>query len=70
LNVWEEWAAERAALVTCEPEIALERFKVGDLEVLGHEVPDVGEECGGGAAVGGWEGVPIGGEGWRVPLGG
>lgn len=49
--------------------MALEGFQVGDLEVLGGEVVDVGEEGRGGGGVLGGEGGAVGGEGGGVPFG-
>jgi hypothetical protein len=54
-------------VVAREPEMALEGFEVGDLDVLGHEVLDVGEQCRWRLAVLGWEGFAVGDEGWVVP---
>lgn len=66
-DVAEERAAQRAGVVAREPEMALEGFEVGDLDVLGHEVLDVGEQCRWRLAVLGWEGFAVGDEGWVVP---
>jgi hypothetical protein len=55
-------------LVALKPEIALEGFKIGNLEVLGHEVVDVGAELFPRAPVFWWEGFPVLCEGCGVPL--
>lgn len=68
MDIGEQWTAYFARLVTAEPEIALEGFEVGDLEVLGHEVADVRFECFRGCPMFGGEDRAVGGEGGGVPL--
>jgi hypothetical protein len=48
--------------------MALEILQVGDFDIPGDEVMDVGAERGGGGAVFGGEGVAVRGERWVVPL--
>lgn len=69
MHVGEERAFQGAGDVALEPEVALEGFQVGDLEVLRGEVVDVGEEGGGRGGVFGGEGRAVGGEGGGVPFG-
>lgn len=44
LHIGEKWTDEGTRLVASGPEIALERLEIGDLEVFGHQVVDMGAE--------------------------
>jgi len=69
-DVGKQRAAQGAAGVAPAPEVALEGLEIGDLEVAGGQVVDVGAEGGRRGAVFCGEGVAVGEEVGAVPVGG
>lgn len=68
MHIRKQRTSNLARFITAKPEISLERFEVRDLEVLLHEIVDVGFVCFRGGAVFGGESGAVGREGGGVPL--
>lgn len=69
-DIVEQGSGVGAAGIAVFPQVALQVLEVGDFQVAGGQVADVGFEGCGRGSVFGWEGVAVWDELSRVPLGG